>query len=159
MGANQPLTDDDRAKIKELHAAGMNRNEIARAIGRSFAAVSKHAAKLGLSFNREGTAAATAAKVIDAKSRRAQLQLDLLEDVERMRQQLFQPAFAFSFGGKENTFESETIPQPTFADQHKIVMAVNTAITASIKIDEHDRAGENLSAIDAWLAEHIGNGE
>lgn len=148
--------------IRTLAAGGMPRNEIARTLGLSGSTVSKWA-KRGDDgpevFDRSQTKVATAAKVADAKSRRAELQLKLLEDAERLRGQLWQPAHAFSFGGKENTYEEHTIDEPTFADKHKIVMAVSTVITASIKIDEHDRANENLSAMDAWLAAHIGNGE
>lgn len=66
--------------------------------------VSKIAKELGLSFNREATAAATEAKVIDAKARRAQLMHDLLDDAERLRQQLFALATLHSFGGKDHTY-------------------------------------------------------
>lgn len=137
------LSDDDIAKIREMAAAGKGRNEIAREVGCSYASVTKWAKREGddeVFVRGPGVIAATAAKVADAKARRADLQLKLLEDAERLRQQLFKPAFAFNFGGKENTFESKTIPEPTFADKRNIVQAVTTAVNASIRIDEHDKA-------------------
>lgn len=149
------LSPDIIAKIRELAAAGMPRNEIARTLGLSGSTVSKWA-KRGDDgpevFDRSQTKVATAAKVADAKARRAELQLKLLDDAERLRGQMFTPVTAFSFGGKENTYEEHVIPEPVFGDKHKIVMAVGAAITASIKIDEHDNRDEGLSAVDAWLA-------
>lgn len=153
------LTDAEIARIRELHATGMSRNDIARTIGRSARVVSKYAERLGLDFDREQTREATAAKVADAKARRAELQLKLLDDAERLRGQMFAPVVAFSFGGKDNRYEEHPIPEPVFADKHKIMMAVSAAITASIKIDEHDRNSETASEFDAWLTEMKGTGE
>lgn len=150
-----PVPEDTIAKIREMAAAGIPRNEIARTLGVSGSTVSKWVKrKDGPDVFVRGvqTQAATAAKVADAKARRAEIQLKLLDDAERMRQQLFQPAHAFSFGGKENTYEEATLDEPTFADKHKIVMAVSAAINASIKIDEHDNRDDGLAAVDAWLA-------
>jgi hypothetical protein len=155
--ASGPLTDAERRKIKKLHAEGKGRNEIATMVGRSKAAVSKVIAATGQSFARgEEVKAATAAKVLDAKARRAQLQLDLLADAERLRRQLFESARVHSFGGKDHDFAVAVIPEPTFADKRNIVQAVVTVINASIAIDRHDRAGAELSGVDAYLAARLG---
>lgn len=134
-----PVTDEDREQVRALHAAGLGRNEIAREIGRSGETVSKIAKALGLSFERgPEVAAATAAKVADAKARRAQLMHELLDDAERLRVQLFAPTTIHSFGGKENTYNSKDVDQPLFRDQRDIIQSVSTAITASIRLDQHD---------------------
>lgn len=135
---NNPLSDKERDQIRRLHDAGKCRNEIAKLLGRSGSTISKAAAKMGLSFDREMVKAATAAKVADAKARRAELMHELLDDAERLRQQLFAPTTLHSFGGKDHTYNSKDVEQPTFQDQHKIMMAVSSAVTSSLRIDDHD---------------------
>ncbi len=149
--ATKPITDEDRRRVGEHHAAGKYRNAIAKEIGRSGSTVSKIASELGLSFNREATAAATEAKVIDAKAKRADLMNKLLDDAERLRQQLFAPTVIHSFGGKENVYNSKPVDQPLFRDQRDIVQAVNTALSASLRLDLHDADNQGLAAVDAWL--------
>lgn len=74
--ANQntnPVTQSERDEIMRLHAEGHGRNEIARQIGRGTRTVSVVAAEMGLSFDRTHTAVATAARMTDARARRAAL--------------------------------------------------------------------------------------
>jgi hypothetical protein len=66
-----PFSDEEIAELKRLHGLGLGRNAIARAMKRSLRAISVHAAKLGLTFDRHATASATEAKMQDAKARRA----------------------------------------------------------------------------------------
>lgn len=139
--ANAPITDADRERVRELHAEGLARNAIAAKMGRSQAAVSKIAKALGLDFDRSRTAAATEAKVLDARARRAQLMHDLLDDANRLRRQLWEPTTIYSFGGKDNTYNSKPVDRPPFKDQRDIMGAASLAITASLRLDEHDTAG------------------
>lgn len=137
-----PLTDDERQRIRDLHAAGLGRNAIAEELSRSGSTISKAAADMDLSFERgEEVASATAAKVADAKARRALLMHELLDDAEKLRGQLFAPTTIHSFGGKENTYNSQNVEQPLFRDQRDIMQSVSTAITASIRLDQHDADG------------------
>ncbi|NYE50246.1 transposase [Spinactinospora alkalitolerans] len=69
----------------ELARSGLSRNEVARRAEVSTATVSRVAAAAGVAFDRSRTKNATKAKVADAKARRAQLSLDLLDDVEHVR--------------------------------------------------------------------------
>lgn len=147
-----PLTDAQIQQILELHAEGMPRNKIAELVGCSAGAVSKYVAKAGLSFERgEMTAAATAAAVADAKTRRAELVLKLLDDAERLRQQIFAPAIAFNFGGRDNTYAEHPLPEPMPADKRNLVQSIAAVVATSIKIDQHDRTDEALSELDLWL--------
>lgn len=156
--AKGPLTDAERAEILKLQGQGMSRNDIARQLGRSGASVSKVVADAQRDFVRgPGVIAATEANRVDAKARRARLQLGLIEDAERLREQLWQPAKAFSFGGKENTYNETTLAEPTFPDKRNIVQAVSTAVTAIIRIDEHDKVDEGTSGLDAFIAHLAGN--
>jgi hypothetical protein len=151
-----PFTDPERDQVARLHATGMGRNEISRQTGIHQRRVSAIAESLGLTFVRSPhVAAAAQAKVIDAKARRAALALRLLEDAERMRQQLFAPTVTFNIGGKDNVYTEHPIPQPTFRDQQSIMAAVGLAIDRAVKLD--DRADESLNGLDSWLAVMAGS--
>lgn len=71
--ARRPVTDAERARVVELHAAGLSRAAIARDLGRSPDTVGRIAADADLSFDRARTAAATTAKQADNRARRAAL--------------------------------------------------------------------------------------
>lgn len=71
---DRPGADQTRARIAELHASGITtRNGLAREIGCSPSTVSKHAAALGIKFDRATTKAATEARTADLGARRAAL--------------------------------------------------------------------------------------
>jgi hypothetical protein len=132
-------TDADTARLRELHAQGMSRNDIAREMSRSGSTISNHAATEGLSFERgPEVEAATVAKVADAKARRAQMMLDLLDDAKKLRMQLFAATTIHSFGGKDHTYNSKLVDQPLFKDQRDIMGAVSMALNASMRLDLHD---------------------
>lgn len=133
-----PITQAERDKIVALHAAGHTRNDIAKQTGRAAGSITKIVTDLGLSFDRSATKAATEAKVADGRARRAALMLDLLADAARLRAQLFAPCVVHAFGGKENTYAEHELNEPTFADKRNIVQAVSTAISTSLRLDQHD---------------------
>lgn len=137
-----PITDDERRRIRDLHASGLSRNEIAKELGRAGSTVSKIAKELGLSFERgHEVEAATKARVADAKVRRAELMHELLDDAEKLRNQLFAPTIIHSFGGKDHTYNSKPVEQPLFKDQRDIMQSVSVAINASLRLDHHDTDG------------------
>lgn len=130
-------------------------SEQARRLKTSTAVIVRRRKTLGLVSDRTGTAAANEARRVDAKLRRAELAEKLLDDAEKLREQLFNPVTVFNFGGKDNTFEQERIDEPTFADKLKIVQAVGTAVTHHIKLVEHDAEGgvtEAVSMLDGLAA-------
>lgn len=133
-----PLTDGERDRIRQLHAAGTTRNDIARDLGRSPASVSKVCADLGLTFDRTAVQAATEARKADAASRRAILELDLLDDAARLRKQLWQSARYIDHGGKDYDRVEWTQDEPTAVDKLKLMQAVGVAIDRSLKLAEHD---------------------
>lgn len=136
--ANRPLTRHDSDRVRQLHAAGLARNDIAREIGRSPSTVTKLARELGLAFDRTATAAATHAKVLDAKAKRAALMNDYLDDAQRLRQQLWEPHEYRDHGGKDFVEARWTQPEPTAADKLKLMQASTTAAHSSLRLDLHD---------------------
>ncbi|TCB97570.1 helix-turn-helix domain-containing protein [Micromonospora zingiberis] len=139
MAKPKPVGPEDYALVRELHAQDLSRNEIARRIGRSGRTVSRIAAELELSFERgEQVKAATEARKIDARAKRAALANALLDDAERMRQQLWQPADYVDHGGKEYVRVDWTTPEPTFADKLKITQSLGIMVDRAVKLDEYD---------------------
>lgn len=134
MPAN-PVTDEERERIRVLHAQGLGRNEIARAIGRGTRTVSVQAARLGLTFdNAEMTEAATRVRKAALAARRMDLAEALQEDAERLTEQMWEPAKVYSFGGKDNTYEERPVDEPP-ADAKKALMgAAGMAIDRSLKL-------------------------
>lgn len=132
----RPVTEDDYARVRHLHAQGLGRNDIARAMDRSGQVISRLAAEQGLSFARAGeVAAATEVRRADLAARRLLLAEQLQADAERLRAQLWQPAVVFAFGGKDNTFESETLPEPPAADKKNLMSTAGIAIDRSLKLE------------------------
>lgn len=131
----EPVTDDEREQIRALHAQGIGRNEIARAIGRGTRTVSVQAGKMGLVFdNAEMTDAATRVRKAQLAARRMDLAEALQEDAERLTEQMWEPAVVFSFGGKDNTYEKRDVDEPP-ADAKKALMgAAGMAIDRSLKL-------------------------
>lgn len=153
------VTADDYEQVKALHAQHLSRNEIARRLNRSPHTITKIAKELGLSFARgdsPGLREATEARRADARARRAALAIKLLDDAERMRQQLFAPLLVYNFGGKDNTFNQHEIPEPGPRDKRDLMQAISLAIERSVRLDEYD-SGANLGNV-VSLLESLGRG-
>ena len=141
MAAPFPWTDELDALLRALAATGTSVRDMAAKTGASKSVVDRRLKHLGIELDRSSTEAATKANTLDAKSRRAALQLALLQDAERLRAQIWEPATVFNFGGKDNTYEERTLDKPPFADQLKIMQATGIAIDRSLKLDLHDSGG------------------
>ena len=153
----QRWTSDDDAELTRRHGNGESLHSIAKAMGRAKATLSAKAAGLGLSWEREQVAKAARAHAVDAKARRAALQVALLEDAERLRTQLWEQATVFNFGGKDNTYAEHTLDKPPYADQLKIMQATGIAVDRSLKLADYDNTSSAPAAVDAWL-EHMTGG-
>jgi hypothetical protein len=135
-------------------------------MSRSGRTVSRIAKELGLSFERgDQVKAATEARKVDAKARRAELALALLDDAARLRAQIWQPCTIHNFGGRDNTHNSHDIDEPLFADKLKLMQAATLAAGKAIDIDRYDSGtglGEVVSLLDrlaASLGAKYGNGD
>ncbi|MFF5142538.1 helix-turn-helix domain-containing protein [Streptomyces sp. NPDC013157] len=149
----RPIDDDDRRRVRELHAAGKSRNDIARAIKRSPSTVSKIAGSFEppLTFDRAAeVAAATAVRTADLADRRASLALALQADAERLRAQLWQPTVYGEFAGKDGKWQQVHLDQPRFTDQRQIIGATATAIQQSLRLAPAE-GGEGAEQVRSML--------
>jgi IS30 family transposase len=145
----RPWSAGDDEQLRALHAEGKSLGECAKVLGRSKGTIHDKAKALGLDWDRERVAAATQAKVRDARARRAELAVNLLDDVDRLRKQLFAPTVAFNFGGRDNTYNEVNLDEPTFTDKLKIMQAVGAGIDRHLKLVEHDSG--NADAVRSLL--------
>jgi hypothetical protein len=145
----RPVTQEDHDRVRELHAQGLSRNAIAAAMGRSGRTVSRIAARLGLTFDREQVRAATEAKKADARARRAALALALLDDVDQLRARLHVPYVVYQFD-REGNLVTGVLAQPPARDQRDLMMAIGAAIDRSLRLDEYD-ADPGLDAAKSML--------
>ncbi|MGE9695927.1 helix-turn-helix domain-containing protein [Streptomyces sp. CH6] len=153
----RPLTDKDRAAVARLHGQGKGRNEIARAIKRSPATVSKIAAALDppLTFDRAAeVAAATAVRKADLASRRAAFAERLQDIAEREADKMSAPTLYWEWGGKDHEYDERTQPEPTAADRRAIMSTIATAVDRSLKLvpPKDDGAAASRSVIGDLMA-------
>ncbi|MEU9606166.1 helix-turn-helix domain-containing protein [Streptomyces sp. NPDC048057] len=130
----RPVTDEDRRSIRELHAAGHGRNEIARRLNRGTRTVSVIAQELGLVFDITATEVATKHRMAQLAEKRAILADALTDDALRLSEQVWQPAVVYNFGGKDNTYEERGVPEPPAADKRALMAAATAAAAQSVRL-------------------------
>lgn len=140
------LTDDERARIHTMHAAGQSLGHIATELGRSKSTVSKFARDHGLTWGTDRTAKATDAKVASNREKRATLETRFLDEAAKLLDQLHEPFVAFNFGGKDNTYAERELPEPDVKAKQTLIQAAGTAVDKAVKLAEVDKAGAGADA-------------
>jgi hypothetical protein len=155
--AKDRITDQQRQAVLDLHAAGRGRNDIARALGIGAATVTAIVQQAGLTFERSGESqAATEAKRLDARARRAVIAEQLLLDVQRLQGLMWTPGKIFNFGGKDNSYAEQPVDEPPIRDKRDLMHSISLGLTAAVKLDEYD-SGTGLPAA-LSLLERIAEG-
>ncbi|MFJ1865532.1 helix-turn-helix domain-containing protein [Streptomyces sp. NPDC088097] len=155
-GAPIPLSDEEADEIRRLHAEGLGRNEIARQIGRGTRTVSVCCARLGLIFTNTATEAATAARNAQLAEKRSILADALTDDALRLSAQIWEPATVYNFGGKDNTYEEQQLPEPPAADKRALMTAATAAAAQSLRLVPPETETEGMAAVDQWLRGMMG---
>lgn len=149
----KPLTDAERARIVELCEEGWSCSRIAGEIGRSKDSVSRVAAEHGHRFDgaRQLQRARKARSGYGAEAR-AELAQRLMDEANRLLDQLHEPHVAFNFGGRDNTYAEETLDEPPIREKRDLVLAAQVCSREVREIDKHDNRADDVSAVDEWLA-------
>lgn len=157
MGTAKPVTDQERQRVRELHAEGKGRNEIAEILGRGGRTISNIAKDLGLSFARASEVRqATEIRQADLADRRASLAQRLQEVAERELEKINAPHTYWDWGGKDHDFDTYDAPEPTPSDKRALMGVVATAVDRSLKLSPPEQDTEGLAAVDAWLKGMMG---
>ena len=152
-----PLAPGKRAAILEDIRAGKTRNVTARAHEVSASTVTKIAAEEGISFDRSLTKSATEAAVADMRAIRAATSRRFLAEANLLLDELHKPHMAYSFGGKDNTYEEHEFPEPPVDAKRTLITAAAIAYDKHMAQERHDADdGTGLSAVDAWLRGMLG---
>ncbi|MEU9002988.1 helix-turn-helix domain-containing protein [Streptomyces sp. NPDC048551] len=155
-GAPDPLNEAEINEIRRLHGQGLGRNEIARRIGRGTRTVSVYCARMNLVFENTATEAATAARNAQLAEKRSILADSLTDDALRLSAQLWEPAVVYSFGGKDNTYEQQQVPEPPAADKRALMAAATAAAAQSLRLVPPETETEGMAAVDQWLRGMMG---
>jgi transposase-like protein len=155
MATGTPLTPEERDRIVQLAADGMSRNDIVRETGRAAGTVTKVVRDAGGGFDRTATVAATKAKQVDAKARRAALKLNLLADAEQLRLRLWEPAEVVLSTPKGPA--RVTLDLPPARDARDIMGAVQAAVRSHVDLDRLDVSdgAENAKSMLGQLGEAL----
>lgn len=132
-----PITDAERRKVRRLHTAGRNRNQIAAALGRSGSTVSKIASQLGLTFDRAKVRAATEAKQADAKQRRASIVHRLYTLTERTLDRLERAEHERSEANMGEVVRWAVTELPA-GDVRNLTQTIATATAQAVKLEQLD---------------------
>ena len=149
----QPVNTTHDADITRLHAQGLGRNAISRELELPHMTVTRVAARLGLDFTNANALMPTEIRRREAAERRAALSLDLLDDVEQLRSQLFAPMTVYTpWNGR---WASKEIPQPQPYDKAAIVRAMVGLLVQSVPLDAYDRAGVGIDEAVTFLDQMV----
>ncbi|WP_405699086.1 hypothetical protein OG209_05195 [Streptomyces sp. NBC_01383] len=155
------MSEDKWDTMRALHAEGLGRNAIAREMGIAPAAISRTAARLGLTFDRSKMQAATAARLADLAERRSLLAEDLISDAEKLRARVWEPRLYWDWGGKDHDYDDKLADEPTAGDQRALMGAAGMAIDRSLKLAPPevssgvDTAKSMLGSIGEALAQFV----
>lgn len=159
VAAPAPWTPAEDHQLADLHAQGFSLSVCATRMGRSRSTVCVHSKRLGLSWDRSKTKAATQARVADNKALRSQIEAQALVEAQGFLADLHKPFLAFSFGGRDNDYNEHLLDRPPTGDVRNLMQSFNIAINQSLKIAVHDAdMSANLAAVDQWLTHVTGSG-
>jgi|SRR5690625_4098527 len=155
MGAPRRVTDEERARVVELHNLGESRNSIAKTLGRSTHTITRILRDTGADLG-PGPAKATAAFVSQAKYKRARLADLMLDDALELRKRLYQEAPVHVV--TKDGVEEYVYQQPPLRDIRDLMAAVTLAAKAHadlVKMDDDTRS-ESAKSMLVDLAEALG---
>lgn len=141
-----PVSPDERARIRELHDAGKSCTAIAKDLGRAVSTISKICRQEGLTFDTERTAPATENRVEQNRHKRAVLESRLLDEAGLLLDQLHRPHLVYSFGGRDNTYAEHQLAEPDVGAKRSLIQAATTATQHALKLAEADKAGAGAEA-------------
>ncbi|GAA2457016.1 helix-turn-helix domain-containing protein [Streptomyces macrosporus] len=133
----RPVTDADYEQVRKLHGQNLGRNEIARRMQRSPRTISVIAEELGLTFDRTMTAAATEARKIDAKARRAALIDRAYGRAERVFDRLEADQYKFT-STTVNGIETEVLDHVPAHEEKALAGAITQYLNQAAKLEALD---------------------
>ena len=135
------ISNAQRERVLELHAAGLSRNDIVRTVGISAGSVTRICQAAGRAFDRASTKDATLARTRDMAQARIDLAWRLEKAAVDMLDMIDRPFTVFNFGGKDNTFEQAELPSAPVEARRTIVTSAAIVFDKLSRIVEKDTGG------------------
>lgn len=160
-GGKQPIDSKTRARVRRLAREGKHsRNAIAKLVGISTASVTKICAesKPPITFDRAATAAATEARGVDLKAKRAEISQLAVAEVERLFGLLTAPHEVVHWDTKTGWMSRDTIDRPTSGDVKNYATAIGILVDKHLVLVKTDSDDRDLPAVDQWLAAMMAGG-
>ncbi|MFD8072166.1 hypothetical protein ACFV3E_05885 [Streptomyces sp. NPDC059718] len=127
------FTEEDEERLRQLHADGVSRNEIARQMDWAVGTITKHARRLGLSFDREATRAATEARQVDLTEQRQRARQVLMDHFFRKIERASGPYRLTGFN-HVGAFVSRVVDEPPARETKDLTAAAVQALMAAEKL-------------------------
>lgn len=135
------ISDETRAKVLTLHAAGHSRNEIARKTGISAGSVTNICRQSDRAFDRSETKRATEARQIDLAAARIRLAEKMLAASEGMLDKIDGEYLVYNFGGKDNDYNEHTLESAPVEVRRNIITTAAITFDKLTRIVEKDNGG------------------
>ncbi|MEU6651289.1 hypothetical protein ABZ904_18050 [Streptomyces sp. NPDC046900] len=129
---------EDEETLRQLHADGVSRNEIARQMGWAVGTVTNHARRLGLNFDREAVRAATDARQIDLRAMRQREIEGALELAQEARERALSQYELTGFDHL-GTPVSRILRRPPAREFKDFTTAHSSAMTTVTKLEAVDK--------------------
>jgi hypothetical protein len=137
-GQSRRVTEDDYELFRELYSQNLGRNEIARQMGIPPATVTLIARRQGVRFDTTQTELAVEHLRQEAAAARARLSLKMTRMAESLLEQVYEPVMIGNFGGRNNTWSSVELDQPTDVAKRNLVQSAGVLLDRAIKLEEFD---------------------
>lgn len=151
------LTEGERHEIVRLFDEGLSCAQIAARAGRSRDTVSRVCRAEGREFDREPTRKAVEAAQLDNRARRATLAAELLEDLARVRRELFAPSLLAAVSVRGEAVVKK-LPAVLARDLRDRAAAIAQLANTHLRLVTVDSAAD-YSSVDAWLVHVTGVNE
>ncbi|MYU24622.1 hypothetical protein [Streptomyces sp. SID8352] len=138
-------------EFRDLHAEGLGRNAIARAMKISQVVASRTAEHLGLTFDRSRIQAAAEARKADIEERRSLLAARFLDVAEESLDRVDEPTTVYAFGGKNNEYNEHVFDQAPIAERQKLVTTAAIAVDKSLKLVPAETSGSGADDAKSML--------
>lgn len=155
-----PWTEAEDATLRSLHAAGRSLHSIAGEMGRAKRTISDHSARLGLTWDRSKTAAATTARVVDNKARRTAIVARLYAQVEGELKALEDAPSGWRtiLKGEYGVENEATLTFAPPLDRRNVADVISRHLTSAAKLEQIDAGDRPAAARDllTGLGQHLG---